>query len=144
MNRPLLSFLPNSNVHRKAVTMIKQITILPTKLQSQCTKIWRKAVCSYFSQILCSCSTTSRNECNVWDLPQALSWMQSSPTFISTPIRYLDVIGSCFMLSSFYRLDLHNKTTKLLLHQQIYKNQIENRTSPNLVMVIGSACFVIS
>ena len=56
-------------------------------------------------------------------------------------IRYVGVFGLFFMSSTFYRLDVHNKTHVALA--SICKNRIENETSFDLVMLIGSACLLI-
>ena len=54
--------------------------------------------------------------------------------------------GSFFMLSNFYRLDLLHPTRVALpdLQWNICKNRINNRTSPASLMVIGSACLLVS
>jgi hypothetical protein len=50
------------------------------------------------------------------------------------------LFGLFFMLSNSYRFDLHNKLCATLTKSTMKhpKNQIENHTSPNLVMIIGS------
>jgi hypothetical protein len=57
------------------------------------------------------------------------------------------LFGSSFCtFSNFYQLDSHNKTRVAFanLRYNTYKNWIENRTFPKLVMIIGSACLLIS
>ena len=56
------------------------------------------------------------------------------------------LFGSFFMFSNFYQLYLHNITRVALanLPCTLCKTQIENRISLDLVMVIGSACLLIS
>ena len=56
------------------------------------------------------------------------------------------LFASFFMSSNFYQLDLHNGTRVALAYLQwnIYQNRIENRTSPDSITVIGSACLLIS
>ena len=55
------------------------------------------------------------------------------------------LFGSFFMFSNFYELDSHNNicVAPTNLRWNICKNRIENRSSPYLVMVIGSACLLI-
>ena len=59
-------------------------------------------------------------------------------------VRYVGNIWVSFFM--FYRIDLHSKTHAAWLNRwwNIRKNRIEYRTSPDLVMVIGSACLLIS
>ena len=55
------------------------------------------------------------------------------------------LFGLFSMFSNFYRLDLHNKIhvafSKFMM--ELLQNQIENWTSLDLVMVIGSACLLV-
>ena len=55
------------------------------------------------------------------------------------------LFGSFFKFSNFYKLDSHNNicVAPTNLRWNIFKNRIENRSSPYLVMVIGSACLLI-
>ena len=61
---------------------------------------------------------------------------------------YIKVCGCylirSFMISNFYRLDSHNKTGVALanLHWNMCWNWTENQTSLDLIMIIGSSCFV--
>ena len=54
-------------------------------------------------------------------------------------------IAFIFMSSGIYQFDLHNKTCGALVNLQwiINRNQIQNRASLALVMVIGSACLLV-
>ena len=56
------------------------------------------------------------------------------------------LVGLFFMFSNFYRLDVHNKTRVAIanLRRKLCKNRIENHTSPSLVIVIRSACLLVS
>ena len=56
------------------------------------------------------------------------------------------LFGPFVMFFNFYEVDLHNKTRVALANLQwnLYQKQIENWTSHDLVMVIGSACLLIS
>ena len=55
------------------------------------------------------------------------------------------LFGLFSMFSNFYRLDLNNKIhvafSKFMM--ELLQNQIENWTSLDLVMVIGSACLLV-
>ena len=55
------------------------------------------------------------------------------------------LFGLFSMFSNFYRLDLYNKIhvafSKFMM--ELLQNQIENWTSLDLVMVIGSACLLV-
>lgn len=58
----------------------------------------------------------------------------------------LQIFGFFFMIFKFYWLDLHNKSHILLanLRWHICKNPIENWTSFDLILGIGSACLLDS
>ena len=51
----------------------------------------------------------------------------------------------CFVFANFYRLDLHDKARVALANLRciICEKQVENQTSPDVVMVIGSACMSV-
>ena len=55
--------------------------------------------------------------------------------------RYVSVRVSFFMFSNFYLLDVHNKMRVALANLQCFI--CKNRSSPNLVIIIGSACTLI-
>ena len=48
------------------------------------------------------------------------------------------------MFSNFYQLDLNNKTHVALVNIRWNICRIETQISPNLVMIMGSACLLIS
>ena len=56
------------------------------------------------------------------------------------------LFGSFYIVSNFYWLYLHNKTRVALadLQWNVHKFRIQDRISPDLVMVIGSACLLNS
>ena len=70
------------------------------------------------------------NEMHCWDLH----------------VRYVGAIWFLVMFSNLYHLDIHNKTYVALsnIRRNICKNWFENKTSPNIVMVTGSACLLTS
>ena len=55
------------------------------------------------------------------------------------------LFGIFLMFSSFYQLDIHNKTRVALANLQwnIYTSRIENHIYLDLVIVIKSACLAI-
>ena len=90
-----------------------------------------------------------------WDTPRHTQWwgcvagsaLQSDEWLVHGIARGMWVlVGSLFMFSNFYWLDLHNKTRVALakLWWNIYKNWTEDSTSLDLAVVTGSACLLIS
>lgn len=66
--------------------------------------------------------------------------------FQQVVVKSLSVLFGSFLMFSTSMIKLTHKTcvSLVILQWSIIKNRIENRTSPYFVMIIGSACLLIS